>query len=376
MQEVISKIFVALDSTVLKQYPQLAGGALTFTIRYARIGAIRLFIPRIVEQEYLSWGEELLQEVITATNRSVSNLERLISRKEAFRLQIVEWSATETAKDLLAEFHARWKTFVDETSASIVPILEQDAQRAFESYFHGKPPFKRAKNRDDIPDAFIFEAVNRIAQKVGHLFFVTQDDYLRNSFKKRQVSPIKDLQSFVSLDSVREALLIDRSETRPEDFALIVRFFGSEFIERAAKTIARDAPIDGFLDNVFETWQYMEGPDLYDVTIPTNSLTLDLVNITVTGNELCFIPFGSKLRLSMDFKISREEFGRLTEAEVRSLEDFEEDDINFYRAKKTVAADARGTIGLHVPSHKQPDQIDIESEVAISLEKFELLSST
>lgn len=49
------------------------------------------------------------------------------------------------------------------------------------SYFNGDEPFPEPKSRKDIPDAFIYEAIKSIQEKVGELHFICADNNLRNS---------------------------------------------------------------------------------------------------------------------------------------------------------------------------------------------------
>ena len=55
-----------------------------------------------------------------------------------------------------------------------LPIADEHGTSAMDAYFKGAPPFTSVKSRNDIPDAFIFEAI-KDALRDGPLHVVTND---------------------------------------------------------------------------------------------------------------------------------------------------------------------------------------------------------
>lgn len=72
-----------------------------------------------------------------------------------------------------------WDNYINDAKAKLHTFDEKDSISVFESYFDGGKPFKSLKSRIDIPDAFIYMTVKRIAKKeVVHL--ISGDKNLRD----------------------------------------------------------------------------------------------------------------------------------------------------------------------------------------------------
>jgi hypothetical protein len=56
-----------------------------------------------------------------------------------------------------------WEDFIAQSKAILYQFDKEDSIKVFDRYFTGDKPFKSLKNRDDIPDAFIFLTIQRIA---------------------------------------------------------------------------------------------------------------------------------------------------------------------------------------------------------------------
>ena len=68
-------------------------------------------------------------------------------------------------------------------SGTIHPIDSVIGRAVMESYFTGGPPFKGIKNRNDIPDSFIWQAILDIKRSVGELTVLVADTRLNKAFE-------------------------------------------------------------------------------------------------------------------------------------------------------------------------------------------------
>ena len=83
----------------------------------------------------------------------------------------------------------------------------EDTQVAFDAYFEGKPPFKKIKSREDIPDAFIWQAVKRLAKTYKELHFIVADKTLRAAAEALDgITAYATLDEFVQTEECQAAL--------------------------------------------------------------------------------------------------------------------------------------------------------------------------
>jgi hypothetical protein len=76
-----------------------------------------------------------------------------------------------------------------------------------DDYFAGRPPFKAVKNRNDIPDGFIWQCVLDIAQECGRVHLITHDEGLFAAAKgDSRVVAHRTLDQFVQSGECQSAI--------------------------------------------------------------------------------------------------------------------------------------------------------------------------
>ena len=112
--------------------------------------------------------------------------------------------ASPKAKTVAEAEFGGWLNAVNATESK---IILNDAQGAFNGYFDGAPPFKSIKNREDIPDAFIWQAVMRLASEHKDLHFVVGDNTLRAAADDHEgITTYAKLDEFIQIDECQESL--------------------------------------------------------------------------------------------------------------------------------------------------------------------------
>ena len=82
-------IAVVLDSTVYKQSPQLNTQFFQFLRKQCRINNLNLFIPVIIEREFLTWIEERVLNTSLAIAKAIQSLNKLMPSKEFFGVDFI-----------------------------------------------------------------------------------------------------------------------------------------------------------------------------------------------------------------------------------------------------------------------------------------------
>src|ERR1700690_1373108 len=176
----MSELRIALDTSALRRDPKFASGAVEALARFAEEGHVDILIPKVVAEEFktlpCSKIESLaeLRQTLRNLRRNVPDeLHQVISESENRIAE--EFERTEAAAGSL------FNDWIVRTGATTPGPAPNHAGRVLKRYFSGQPPFRRAKARDDFPDAFIAETIIDLAAE-GDLFVVTGDKGLAAAF--------------------------------------------------------------------------------------------------------------------------------------------------------------------------------------------------
>jgi len=96
---------------------------------------------------------------------------------------------------------SRFDNWIKRAGAQIVPVADQHGSKVLDRYFYGKLPFRSAKARQDLPDAFVLEAMVDLA-KDGPLLAVIHDKKLSEAVAQiERVTVFRDAKSVIESDS-------------------------------------------------------------------------------------------------------------------------------------------------------------------------------
>jgi hypothetical protein len=102
-----------------------------------------------------------------------------------------------------------FRKWLENIKGEINPIKDHHGKRVAEAYFEGKPPFKRPKNRDDFPDAFIWETIIDLLGTVDVLHVISNDSGMINACKNIDgILLYESLDAFIKSDICHEKLSI------------------------------------------------------------------------------------------------------------------------------------------------------------------------
>lgn len=158
---------------------------------------IRVVIPKLVAEEFRTQWRERQQKKLTTSLKGLSDL-----KSDSL---VVELLPEETSKfvqslqDMKMEelSHNYLSKFLERNGIEVHPLSFDQAFKAWDAYFAGDFPFKEIKNRGDIPDAHIIEAVKELRDNSVDLYFVAGDKTMFETAKK-----IEGLESFSNLDDL------------------------------------------------------------------------------------------------------------------------------------------------------------------------------
>ncbi len=210
-------IHVILDTNIYLQNPYLDSPAFKALEYLAKKEVLCIHIPYVVEHELLSRYLEEHEENIVQLKKSISIL---IEYREAMTLvpELTKYLNILNEKDT-KEIRNRKKdillAWMDTVGATQHGLTSTETKNAFNAYFYGKEPFKKLRNKSDIPDSFIYQTVKKLQAKHGdNLYFVGNDNNLREACSSNGISIHESLQGFVHVQAKQYFLLNFRIEKK------------------------------------------------------------------------------------------------------------------------------------------------------------------
>ena len=174
-------IHLVLDTSIFRRDRSRQSPAFKALTRLLQAQQATLHVPEWVKREVLSQLEEdALTKLAALSSRAkdlgdVSYVSEIAAFSDGLRKQI------EQLKHIVKERHGNsFNEWLAACNAAEYPTQPEHAIRLTDSYFAGRAPFSKAKNRADIPDAFIWQSVLDILKKHGLLHVVVADNRLRS----------------------------------------------------------------------------------------------------------------------------------------------------------------------------------------------------
>jgi hypothetical protein len=203
-------IHLVLDTNIFTSDVRLRKSEFWVIENLARANSLTLYVPYVVEQEFLSQREQAVKEPIDTAIRSLGQLSRKALPDELNTwLKEVLANLQENRQKVIDSSGQLFKKWLDTSNAQRIDICTAQSIAALDAYFKGNPPFRQPKTRDDIPDSFVFQAVQKISAKTNgeNICFVCADKRLRTSASNLpNVIVFDSLHAFVGSAEVQIAI--------------------------------------------------------------------------------------------------------------------------------------------------------------------------
>lgn len=144
-------------------------------VELAKSKAVKVILPEIVVEERRTQWREQYTKHVTEAKKTLATLvaEKTISEEVGGDFASAICKLDELDTDALSQ--KRYQKFLSDNGFEVCKLTIEDAQKAWEGYFAGSPPFKEVKNRSDIPDAHILASVHSNSRSASEAYFVAGD---------------------------------------------------------------------------------------------------------------------------------------------------------------------------------------------------------
>lgn len=209
---------IVIDTSILRKDRGFLNSDILLIKKLSKLDLIKLHFPWIVFKE--STTQNLLDVNASIDNaiKEISSLNRKGIHKDDFdKLGKISNDLNIIKSDIENSINRHWESFIIDSKAILHEIDECHGKKVMNSYFLGLTPFPNPKSRKDIPDAFIYEAIRSINDKYGKVYFICDDNNLRDSVDKNDDCNVyKSYEEFYSSDAYKN---VEEEYKKVEKFA-------------------------------------------------------------------------------------------------------------------------------------------------------------
>lgn len=164
-------INVILDTNIYRNNPSRDNLNFKAIEKLANAGWLKLHIPYVVEREFQTQQREIYSKDLEKAKSGLSGLLRKQLSPDVFaKLNLLKTQLDAESKNILSDAEEQFVEWAESIDANRLPLCLVQAHTALEAYFHGLPPLKEPKIRDDIPDSFIVQAINKLYTENGVIY--------------------------------------------------------------------------------------------------------------------------------------------------------------------------------------------------------------
>ncbi|AZA56347.1 PIN domain-containing protein [Chryseobacterium shandongense] len=199
---------ILIDSTTYKQDKTLNKSDFSLLKDLGKKKLIEISIPWVVYKEATTSSvQESQNDFQQAINKLIALDKKGVHPNHYNDIITYVKKLNELKIDFEESVKRLWDEFIKDSNAILHPFNPKHSTKVFENYFSGGEPFKSLKNRDDIPDAFIYALIKDISRK-NKLVLISNDTNLSDKCGPDKniliFKTLKDFYSSTVFESINE----------------------------------------------------------------------------------------------------------------------------------------------------------------------------
>lgn len=341
-------IHVVIDTSIYRQDASREKASFITFSNLCKSDVIKLHLPAVVKDEFITQIPEFTEPLSEAISKIRSFSSKKSEDETKHKLKGVEKDINEIKTNYEKTMEAKFNNWILENKAELHSIKPHHGESVLKSYFMGHPPFKKVKNRDDFPDAFIWQNLLDLVQKYGQIHFVVADNRLCDACNNNsKIKVYKLLDQLIESEQLKDAII----DTFAEKY----------FIDIIAFLSANPNLItDSLQKNIAEELAYKE---IHDERIPddNNEGIITMVDegedfeyrfdqTTYYGSGILVIPFSFTTECLVEYHIFKADYYSISEKRLESISVSEYDNKHYFEAEEYMPLLVIGTISVKFPS--------------------------
>ncbi|TQP34860.1 PIN domain-containing protein [Vibrio cholerae] len=249
---------VVLDTNILRENT-IDKSDMVMLSRLARESALEVYIPNIVKREFLSQQYLDLSEHCQKISSSLIAIRKKMSNAHPNSQYIEEMtSQLKQLKEGLEEpIYDSFSEWMEINSIKEIPFRPVDIVSIVDEYFSGGGVFKKAKHRDDFPDAMISKGILALAEKDPVIVLCKDGNFYEKLSKYENITVLKTLREF--LDTPDITSILEELDKKSEKIELIKQVLSSDDSQKVLKTFLLSE--DASIEDVYLTGDELSGKE-------------------------------------------------------------------------------------------------------------------
>lgn len=320
---------IMLDSTILKQVPKLNSALFNELVKYIRADIYSLYVSEIVEQEYISWIRGEAQNSYDLVAKATNSLNKYYEEPSILGLKFELNSTTSIAAShingILKKVNDNWVSFKEKTKATVIPIHPEHGKTVMDAYFNGGKPFSKIKNRNDIPDAFIFCALNELLKSNEKVVFISSDKKFTEEIQCENIICFENFSKLFNSGSTRLDAKFFSSLEGDNKFFTLFRIFEDEIRRKLVSEIEYSDNTDIIDDMIVEK----AVGEYSDISTTVMDLIIKFDAATNISELTYLVSFEAKVKCTVDSYATKDEIVMIDQQRLNNVDKGVDDDGNF-----------------------------------------------
>ncbi|MGF1803707.1 PIN domain-containing protein [Aliivibrio sifiae] len=195
-------IKIVLDTNILHQEGL---GSTRFQVlkRLIKSGAVSLIIPEIVIEEFKSKTSDQANEDLKKIQSAIDSMHRKnIFDRDAYEVkELVNFTSHS-----INSIDKNIESWLYDNQVDIYPIANTSIEVIFKNYFSGSGAFRNKKQREDIPDAVIYDCIENLSLN-ENIIVIAKDGALIEAINKlKKVTIYKNLSEVLEIKVLKETI--------------------------------------------------------------------------------------------------------------------------------------------------------------------------
>jgi len=320
---------IMLDSTILKQVPKLNSALFNELVKYIRADLYSLYVSEIVEKEYISWIRDEAQNSYDLVAKATNALNKYYEEPSILGFKFEFNSTISIAEShingILKKVNDNWISFKEKSKATVISIHPEHGKTVMDAYFSGGKPFSKIKNRNDIPDAFIFCALNELLKSNEKVVFISSDKKFTEEIQCENIICFDNLSKLFSSGPSRLDARFFRSLEGDNKFFTLFRIYEDE-IRRKLVSEIEYSDITDIIDDMIVEEAVGGYSDISTDVIDLIKMFDEATNIS----ELTYlVSFEAKVKCTVDSYATKDEIAMINQQRLNNIAKEVDEDGNF-----------------------------------------------
>lgn len=367
-------LHILIDTNILDKDPQRKSAAFQVVSRVGNAGELAIHIPQVVKLEFLSHRENEYLKPLEKAKLGIEKISKKpLSDSLKGSLEQQETDINNSISDVKNWLHKEFEYWCAHSGAEVYQIENHHSSNVFDSYFSGSPPFKSVKNKNDLPDAFIFESIKDVANEVNELNVIVADKKMRETCNMLDnVTTFESLDNFVKTDDFSKLV---KDTVVDQNFDILI-----DELEKQSFQIE-----DRAANKIFDA---LTGYTFSDPIIPddNNEATISMLDVpedagliwgeaVYYGSGIVDIPFKFEMTTLVYYHIFKSDWYIIDEERAKSINVSEYGNRHYFEAEEEFDVLVKGSIALSLNLSKAETDAKFLEELTNLISNMEIETS-